>query len=224
MNLSSDLKNANPSWHSLLQNQLESESFSKLSLFVERERSSKEIYPKAPNVFEAFRLTPPEKVRVVILGQDPYHGEGQAHGLAFSVPPEIKLPPSLRNIFKEIGNENPKSGCLNHWARQGVLLLNTVLTVEKKKPLSHRKKGWEEFTDSVIKILNHQKQPIIYLLWGKPAQEKQKLISNPLHTTLTSVHPSPLSAYRGFLGCGHFQKVNEILRSQGERPIDWTRE
>lgn len=179
------------------------------------------IFPPKSQTFAAFELTPFEDTRVVILGQDPYHDDGQAHGLSFSVQDGVKIPPSLRNIFKELGKDQPTNGNLEAWAHQGVLLLNTVLTVEAHKAGSHRKWGWEELTDAVIEALNEREEPVVFMLWGNPAKAKKKLITAPQHMVLESVHPSPLSAYRGFFGCGHFKACNAALKELGLAPITW---
>ncbi|MFN7112890.1 MAG: uracil-DNA glycosylase [Alphaproteobacteria bacterium] len=183
------------------------------------------IYPKPSDIFSAFAETPFDAVSVVILGQDPYHGEGQAHGLAFSVPAGVKPPPSLMNIYKEIdaslGIASPRRGDLRGWARQGVLLLNTTLTVEAARAGSHQGRGWETFTDAAIRALNAQRAGIVFMLWGSHAQKKGAVIDRRRHLVLDAPHPSPLSAYRGFLGCGHFKKANEYLAAQGRPPIDW---
>lgn len=187
--------------------------------------SGQTIYPPGHLIFNAFWQTPFNKVKVVILGQDPYHNEGQAHGLSFSVPAGVVLPPSLQNIFKEIaddiGGTPPISGDLTFWAQQGVLLLNAALTVRHNEPASHAKIGWTEFTDAVITTLSEEREGLIFLLWGKFAQDKQQLIDATKHTVLKAAHPSPLSAYKGFLGCKHFSKVNTILESRGQSPIQW---
>jgi uracil-DNA glycosylase len=215
------------SWESFIQLEENKSYYQVLFNFLENERSmGKEIYPSESLYFNALKLFPLENVKVVILGQDPYHGEGQAHGLSFSVPDGVKIPPSLRNIYKELatsikGFEIPLSGNLTHWAEQGVLLLNSVLTVEKGKAGSHAKKGWETFTDNIIKHINESQSDVIFLLWGSYAQKKGVLIDEIKHTVLKSSHPSPLSAYRGFLGCGHFKEVNEILLSLGKNKINW---
>lgn len=176
-------------------------------------------------MFNAFDFTPLDQVKVVILGQDPYHNDGQANGLCFSVRKDVDIPPSLVNIYKELHNDCgcyiPDNGCLEKWARQGVLLLNTVLTVRAHQANSHRGIGWEQFTDAVIRTLNEQDRPIVYLLWGRPAQTKQSMLDNPKQLVLTAPHPSPLSASRGFFGCGHFSKTNEFLEKNGLPPIDW---
>ena len=183
------------------------------------------VFPEPNDIFNAFALTPLHKVKAVILGQDPYHGEGQAHGLCFSVKPGVDIPPSLLNIYKELqydmGCEMPNNGYLVKWAQQGVLMLNTVLTVRAHQANSHRGIGWEEFTDAAIQILNRQDRPIVFLLCGRPAQMKKSMLNNPKHLILESAHPSPLSAYRGFFGSRPFSKTNEFLRQHGETPIDW---
>ncbi len=195
-----------------------------LDEFLDKEYSYKCIYPLKENIFQALEYCSLEQTKVVILGQDPYHGEGQAHGLSFSVPKGIKIPPSLRNIFKELhsdlGIEIPNHGDLSSWSKQGVLLLNNVLTVEKAKAGTHQKKGWEIFTAELIKLLSHQKN-IAFLLWGSPAQKKAQQVSESQHLILKSVHPSPLSSYRGFFGCRHFSKVNEYLDRYEISPINW---
>jgi len=215
------------SWNEFLNEQKKMPYYQELQVFLsEQESLGKTIYPPEPLRFNAFDLTPLEKVKVVILGQDPYHGEGQAHGLSFSVPEGIKIPPSLRNMYKELaasisGYKIPDSGNLEHWAKQGVLLLNAVLTVEQASAGSHANKGWEIFTDNVISEINHSQNGVIFLLWGSYAHKKGKLINTEKHTVLKSTHPSPLSAYRGFLGCGHFRQVNEILSEKGQTAIIW---
>ncbi len=192
---------------------------------VQEEYSTRLIFPPADDIFNAFDFTPLSEVKVVILGQDPYHGDGQAHGLSFSVKPGVKIPPSLVNIYKElqsdVGCYIPNNGYLEKWARQGVLLLNTVLTVCAHQANSHRGIGWEEFTDAAIRILNEQDRPIVYLLWGRPAQSKKSMLHNPKHLILTAPHPSPLSAHNGFFGCKHFSQANEFLEKNGLKPIDW---
>ena len=183
------------------------------------------VFPKAADLYTAFELTPLSEVKVVILGQDPYHGDGQAHGLCFSVNPGIEIPPSLQNIYKELASDLgcriPDNGCLVPGAMQGVLLLNTVLTVRAHQAFSHRGIGWEQFTDAAIRALNEVDRPIVFMLWGRPAQEKMKMLDNPAHLILTAPHPSPLSASRGFFGCRHFSKCNEFLISHHITPIDW---
>jgi len=194
--------------------------------FIKEEYSKVVVYPPSEDIFNAMHLTPLSKVKCVILGQDPYHEPGQAHGLCFSVKPDIKIPPSLENIYKElhddIGFVIPNHGYLEEWAKQGVLLLNTVLTVQAHRAFSHRGKGWEQFTDAIIRTVNEIDRPVVFLLWGKPAQEKKALLNNPKHLILEAPHPSPLSAYRGFFGCRHFSKANDFLMKNGETPIDWT--
>ena len=197
-----------------------------LRSFIKEERQKgKIIYPSDADTFRALELTPLEKVRVVILGQDPYHGENQAQGLAFSVPADQKLPPSLRNIFKELANDlghgPPQKGDLTSWAKQGVLLLNTALTVEAGKAGSHHGKGWELFTDSILSLISEQRKNVVFVLWGAPAQKKTQLIDESRHLILTAPHPSPLSSYRGFFGSKPFSKINTYLQSQGLSPIDW---
>ena len=214
------------SWAEVLEPVKNQNYFKQLLSFVESERESgKTIYPPKQQVFSALKLTEFNQVKVVILGQDPYHGPNQANGLCFSVNPDQPLPPSLRNIFKElvsdIGCQQPADGDLSNWARQGVLLLNTVLTVEATKANSHKGCGWETFTDEVIQALNKASQPIVFLLWGSQAQAKSSLIKNPKHTILTAPHPSPLSAHRGFFGCKHFSKTNQILVGNDQTPIKW---
>ncbi len=197
-----------------------------LSYVAKRREEGVVVYPAPCDLFNAFTMTPFEKVRVVILGQDPYHGPNQAHGLCFSVSKGVKPPPSLVNIYKELaqdidGFEKPWHGCLTHWANQGVLLLNTVLTVEQGEPNSHAHLGWERFTDKVIATLNREKEGLVFLLWGKHAEKKGKIIDRRRHYVLLSAHPSPLSARRGFFGCQHFSKTNQYLVEKGEKPIDW---
>ncbi len=190
-----------------------------------KEYKEHQIFPPADDIFNAFHYTPLDKVKVVIIGQDPYHDDGQAHGLCFSVKPGVDVPPSLKNIYKElqddVGFEIPNHGCLTKWAKEGVLLLNNVLTVRAHQAGSHFGIGWEAFTDAVIDVLNQQNRPIVFLLWGKPAQNKAASLNNPNHLVLKAPHPSPLSAYRGFFGCKHFSKCNEFLVSKGLTPIDW---
>lgn len=215
------------SWKQVLKEEFEKPYFDQIVNFLKTERAAvKTTFPSGPNIFNAFNKTPFDKVKVVILGQDPYHGIGQAHGLSFSVLPGVKIPPSLQNIFKEIkadiGVENsPNFGDLTHWAEQGILLLNAALTVRNGEPMSHAKIGWAQFTDAVIKTISDKKENVIFLLWGKFAQDKQVLINTDSHYILKAAHPSPLSAHNGFFGCKHFSKTNEILVKQGENPIDW---
>jgi uracil-DNA glycosylase len=220
-------ESASLSWKEVLAGEKESPYFKELMNFVESERRlGKTIYPKNSEIFNALSLTPFEKVRVVIVGQDPYPGPNQAHGLCFSVKVGVPPPPSLQNIFKEIHQSlkipPPRHGYLEKWALQGVLLLNAVLTVEAGRPQSHGGKGWERFTDRVIKELNDRKEGLIFLLWGSHAQKKCAGINLAKHTVLKAVHPSPLSAHRGFIGCGHFSKTNQILTERGLEPVDWT--
>ncbi|MFN4975377.1 MAG: uracil-DNA glycosylase [Bacteroidota bacterium] len=215
-----------PSWKEVLSPVFKRHFFLQLVTHVKTEIASGSIiYPPGNLIFNAFWQTPFNKVKVVILGQDPYHNPGQAHGLSFSVPAGTPLPPSLQNIYKEIadnmGGTPPASGDLTHWANQGVLLLNAALTVRQNEPASHAKIGWTEFTDAVITTLSEQREGLIFLLWGKFAQDKQQLIDETRHVVLKAAHPSPLSAYKGFLGCKHFSKVNEILTARGEVPIQW---
>ncbi|HBN55211.1 MAG TPA: uracil-DNA glycosylase [Lachnospiraceae bacterium] len=192
---------------------------------VKEEYATRKIFPPADDIFNAFEFTPLSQVKVVILGQDPYHGDGQAHGLCFSVKPDVDIPPSLVNIYKELHDDLglyiPNHGYLEKWAKQGVMLLNTVLTVRAHQANSHRGIGWEEFTDAAIRILNEQDRPMVFLLWGKPAQMKKSMLHNPKHLILTAPHPSPLSAHRGFFGCKHFSRTNEFLEANGLTPIDW---
>lgn len=199
--------------------------YKKLYEFIKEEYNTKQIFPPAEDIFNAFHLTPLSKVKVVILGQDPYHDVGQAHGLCFSVRPGIDTPRSLVNIYKELhddlGCKIPNNGYLEKWAKQGVLLLNTVLTVQAHQAFSHRGKGWEEFTNAAIQVLNEQDRPIVFILWGRPAQEKKAFLNNPKHLILESPHPSPLSASRGFFGSRPFSKTNLFLEENGIAPIDW---
>lgn len=213
------------SWDEKLEGEFNKPYYIKLRQFLVNEYKTKSIFPNMDSIFNALKLTPYEEVKVVILGQDPYHGAGQAHGLSFSVQPGVRIPPSLLNMYKELRDDLgcyiPNNGYLVPWAKQGVLLLNTALTVREGEANSHRNKGWENFTDRVISLLNEREKPIVFLLWGSNAKEKIKLITNPKHYILTTVHPSPLSANRGFMGCKHFSKTNEILKSLGEKEIDW---
>ena len=212
-------------WHDVIGEEKEKEYFHAVRSFEQSERNHHKVFPAAENVFKALELTPFDNVKVVILGQDPYHGDGQAHGLSFSVQKGIALPPSLLNIYKELesdlGIPVAKSGDLTAWAKQGVLLLNTVLTVRAHEANSHRGQGWETFTDAVISSLNQIDHPIVFVLWGKPAQSKEKLITNPNHLILKAPHPSPLSSYRGFFGSKPFSQINEFLKKTGQTPIDW---
>ncbi len=215
-------------WDDLLKGEFDKEYYQKLRGFLAREYQTKRVFPDMYDIFNALKYTSYKNVKAVIIGQDPYHGEGQAHGLCFSVKKGIEPPPSLKNIYKELSEDvgfiPPCHGELISWARQGVLLLNTVLTVRSGEPKSHRDKGWEIFTDRVIELLDKREEPIVFLLWGSDAQQKKTLIKNPKHWILQTVHPSPLSAYRGFFGCRHFSKTNEILKSIGKEPIDWNLE
>ncbi|PFO76367.1 uracil-DNA glycosylase [Bacillus cereus] len=212
-------------WGSLLAPEFEKEYYHKLADFLKEEYSTHVVYPELENIFSALEYTSYENTKVVILGQDPYHGPDQAHGLSFSVQPGIKTPPSLLNMYKELrdeyGYEIPNNGYLVKWAKQGVLLLNTVLTVRQGEANSHKGKGWEHFTDRVIELLNERENPVIFILWGRHAQAKKKLITNTKHHIIESVHPSPLSARRGFFGSKPYSKVNTILANMGEREIDW---
>ena len=214
------------SWMAQVGAQFETPRMQALSQFLRDEKAAgKVIYPPGGRIFAALDATPFEQVKVVILGQDPYHGPGQAHGLCFSVLPGVPTPPSLDNIFKEIARDlgvpRPDHGCLLPWARQGVLLLNAVLTVERGRAGSHQGKGWEEFTDACVDALNRDREHLVFLLWGSYAQAKGKLIDRQRHLVLKAPHPSPLSAHRGFLGCGHFSRTNDYLRDRGQTPIDW---
>lgn len=200
--------------------------YKQLYEFVKEEYSTRVIYPPADDIFNALHLTPLKEVKVVILGQDPYHNEHQAHGLSFSVlPDQREIPPSLQNIYKELHDDLgcyiPDNGYLEKWARQGVLMLNTVLTVRAHQANSHQGHGWEQFTDAILEAVNQEDRPIVYLLWGRPAQSKIPMLTNPKHLILKAPHPSPLSAYRGFFGCRHFSQTNAFLESHGAAPIDW---
>lgn len=212
-------------WDEVLQSEFEKPYYTQLQQFLTKEYKEATIYPQKNEMWTAFKLTPFHQVKVVILGQDPYHGEDQAHGLSFSVKEGIKIPPSLRNMFKEltadIGCEAPENGTLLKWANQGVLLLNTVLTVREGQAHSHRRQGWEQFTDQVICALSARKEPIVFILWGRPAGEKKKLIDCSRHAIVKSFHPSPLSASRGFFGSQPYSKTNEYLKSWDKAPIDW---
>lgn len=213
------------SWLAPLKPEFSKPYYAKLYKTILQEYQTRQIFPDADDIFSAFNLTPLDEVRVVILGQDPYHNAGQAHGLCFSVKPDVEIPPSLVNIYKELetdlGCYIPNNGYLVKWAKQGVLLLNTVLTVRAHQANSHQGIGWEEFTDAAIRILNEQDRPIVYLLWGRPAQMKKNMLHNPKQLVLEAPHPSPLSAYRGFFGCRHFSQANEFLKKNGLEPIDW---
>ena len=213
------------SWKILLSDEFNKNYFIKLKQFLLEEKKQHTIYPRGSDIFNAFNFTPFEKIKVVILGQDPYHGNGQAHGLSFSVPDGVKKPPSLKNIFKELAEDLQipiaETGNLTSWAKQGVLLLNATLTVRSKKAGSHQKKGWEKFTDAIIQKISTEKEGVIFLLWGRFAQDKVKLIDKNKHQILTAPHPSPFSAYSGFFGCKHFSKTNAILKKQGLIEINW---
>jgi uracil-DNA glycosylase len=215
-----------PSWRAVLKDALEAPSFQELEKFIAKERRQHTIYPSEEDLFSAFRLTPYAKVRAVLLGQDPYHGPRQAHGLAFSVTPQVPPPPSLVNIFKELQSDlekpKPRDGSLVPWAEQGVLLLNAVLTVRAGQPNSHAGHGWEDFTDAVIRAVSEKPEPVVFLLWGRYAQKKEKLIDTKRHVVLTGVHPSPLSASQGFFGSKPFSHTNKELEKRGREPIDWT--
>lgn len=212
-------------WDALLAEEFKKDYYLQLRRFLIAEYTSRTIYPPMNDIFNALKATPYADVKAVILGQDPYHGAGQAHGMCFSVKKGTPPPPSLQNIFKEIQSELglpiPNHGELTAWAKSGVLLLNTVLTVREGQANSHRGHGWEIFTDKVIELLNQRETPIVFLLWGGNARAKKKLVTNPKHLILECAHPSPLSAYNGFFGCGHFIKANEFLKSNGIEPIDW---
>ena len=212
-------------WEEILRPEMEKEYYKKLRAFLIKEYKTKTIYPDMYDIFNALHYTSYKDTKVVILGQDPYHGPNQAHGLAFSVKPRVKIPPSLINIYKELQNDLgcyiPNNGYLKKWADQGVLLLNTSLTVVASKPNSHSKIGWEVFTDNIIKLLNDRKDPVVFILWGNNAKSKERLITNDRHFIIKSVHPSPLSANRGFFGSKPFSKTNEILKNLDKEPIDW---
>ncbi len=200
--------------------------YKQLYTFIKQEYSTHVIYPPADDIFNALHLTPLAKVKVVILGQDPYHEPHQAHGLSFSVPEDqSEIPPSLKNIYKELHDELgcyiPDNGYLKKWTDEGVLLLNTVLTVRAHQANSHQGKGWENFTDAIIAAVNQQERPVVFMLWGRNAQVKKPMLTNPKHLVLTAAHPSPFSAYNGFFGCGHFKQANAFLENNGEEPIDW---
>lgn len=215
-----------PSWKAHLESEFESDYMRFLREFLMQEKSqSKIIFPPGDEIFACLNSTGFDDVKVVILGQDPYHGRGQAHGLCFSVKPGVAIPPSLRNIYKElksdIGFKPPTHGCLNYWAEQGVLLLNSVLTVESRRPASHKGKGWEQFTDKLISLLNERREGLVFILWGSYAQKKGAMIDRSRHLVLQSPHPSPLSASKGFYGNKHFSLANDYLSSKGQTPIDW---
>ncbi len=212
-------------WLAPLKPEFSKEYYRKLYAKVNEEYRTRLIFPPCDDIFNAFHYTPLHNVKAVILGQDPYHGDGQAHGLCFSVLKNVEIPPSLVNIYQELHDDTgfviPKHGYLKKWADQGVLMLNTVLTVRAHLANSHRGIGWEQFTDAAIKILNNQDRPIVFMLWGRPAQEKKSMLDNPKHLILEAPHPSPLSAYRGFFGCRHFSKCNDFLEKSGVSPVDW---
>ncbi|WP_303871961.1 uracil-DNA glycosylase [Acetobacterium wieringae] len=212
-------------WEQPIQHELQSDYYLNLRHFLIKEYQSRIVYPPMHDIFNAFHLTPLSQTKVCIIGQDPYHGPGQAHGLAFSVKPGVPIPPSLQNIYKELeadmGCPIPRHGCLTDWATQGVLLLNAVLTVRGGEAGSHRNAGWEIFTSQIIKLLNNRTQPVIFILWGRDAQNKKSLITNHHHPIIESAHPSPLSAHRGFFGSRPFSKTNQLLQAQGIAPINW---
>lgn len=212
-------------WLESIGSEFKKDYYSELYQFVKEEYERTTVYPSANDIFNAFHFTPLSQVKLVVLGQDPYHNVDQAHGLCFSVKPEVEIPPSLVNIYKELQTDLncyiPNHGYLEKWAKQGVLLLNTVLTVRAHQANSHQGKGWEKFTDAVIQAVNAQDRPVVFLLWGKPAQSKKSMLNNPKHLILEAPHPSPLSAYRGFFGCKHFSRANEFLKENGLEKIDW---
>ena len=212
-------------WAKILNGEFKKEYYKELYRKVNEEYRTYRIYPPANDLFNALHFTPLEQVKVVILGQDPYHEEGQAHGLCFSVRPNVEIPPSLQNIYQELHDDLglciPDNGYLEKWAKQGVLLLNTVLTVRAHRAHSHAGIGWEQFTDAIIRAVDAQERPVVFLLWGRPAQAKKALLHNPAHLVLEAPHPSPLSAYRGFFGCRHFSQANRFLREHGAAEIDW---
>lgn len=219
--------NLERSWLEQLEDEFQQPYMQQLREFLRDEKQrGKRIFPAGEDMFNAFAHTPLDQVKVVILGQDPYHGEGQAHGLCFSVKPGIKVPPSLQNIYKEIqaefGGETPRHGHLVSWADQGVLLLNSVLSVEAAQAASHQRQGWETFTDRVVDVINRQREGVVFMLWGSYAQRKGAMIDSERHCILKAPHPSPLSAHRGFFGCGHFKAANDYLLQRGETPIDWS--
>jgi uracil-DNA glycosylase len=219
--------NLNNDWDALLRDEFNKEYYLTLREFLKKEYFSRPIYPPMNDIYNALRYTPYGETRVVILGQDPYHGHGQAHGLCFSVKEGTPPPPSLKNIFKELkdelGIDEPPCGELIGWAKQGVLLLNTTLTVREASPQSHKGKGWEILTDKIIELVNEKRSPVVFMLWGANARAKKSLITNSNHLVLECAHPSPLSAYNGFFGCGHFVKANTFLSAKGEKTIDWSK-
>lgn len=219
------MEKLNNDWQKLLQQEFNKDYFLNLCKFLENEYAQQKIYPPKQDIFNGLKFTPFNDVKVVIIGQDPYHQPNQAHGLCFSVKKGVKIPPSLKNIYKELNSDlglvTPNHGDLTEWARQGVLMLNSVLTVREGCPNSHKNKGWEIFTDKIIEVLNDHETPIVFLLWGANARKKAEIITNPKHLKLCTVHPSPLSAYGGFFGCKHFSKANEFLTQNGLTPINW---
>ncbi|BAV64686.1 uracil-DNA glycosylase [Sphingobium cloacae] len=222
----SDSIKLHESWREPLLGEFQSPYMQALKRFLEGEKANgKRVFPKGSEYFRALDLTPLDKVKVVILGQDPYHGEGQAHGLCFSVRPGVRTPPSLVNIYKELNSDlgiaPPRHGFLEHWAKQGVLLLNSVLTVEMSRAASHQGKGWEQFTDAIIRLVNQKDEPVVFLLWGAYAQRKAAFVDPSRHLVLKAAHPSPLSAHNGFLGCRHFSRANAFLEEKGRGAIDW---
>ena len=212
-------------WQAIIGAEFEKDYYKRLRCYLQGEYEREKIYPSMYDIFNALKYTPYNNVKIVIIGQDPYHGPNQAQGLCFSVKNGVRMPPSLKNILKEaredVGITIPENGSLVPWAKQGVLLLNTILTVREGKPMSHKGQGWETFTDEIIKKLNDRKKPVIFFLWGNPAKKKKSLITNDYHFILEAAHPSPLSAYYGFFGCRHFSLANELLKNMGEKPIDW---
>lgn len=213
-------------WQSLLEKEFSKPYYQELRTFLKQEYENATVFPPMDSIYQALHNTSFSDVKVVILGQDPYHGEGQAHGLSFSVQPAVKIPPSLRNIFKELAHDQeialPSHGYLDKWSKQGVLLLNTVLTVRQGEANSHRKKGWETLTNEIIRLLGEREQPTVFILWGKPAEAKRAFINENVHCILTAPHPSPLSAYKGFFGSKPFSKANAFLRSEGLKEVDWS--
>ena len=212
-------------WDEILKEEFQKPYFKELMNFVDKEYKNKTVYPYYPNIFNALKYTDYDNVKVVILGQDPYHGMGEAHGLSFSVLEGVNKPPSLKNIFKELkddlGIDEPKNGNLSSWTKEGVMLLNSVLTVEKDKPASHQNHGWETFTDAVIRKINEKKKPVVFILWGSFAKSKKAIITNKIHCIIESAHPSPFSANKGFFGTKHFSRANDFLIKNGEKPINW---
>lgn len=219
------MTNLGNDWDELLAQETDKPYMNELREFLKSEYKTHRVYPPMKDMFNALKYTPYHEVKVVIIGQDPYHQPGQAMGMSFSVREGVRVPPSLQNIYKEIevttGRKQPNSGDLTRWAKQGVLLLNAVLTVRDSDPGSHRGHGWEQFTDHIISLLNEREEPIVFLLWGADARRKRELITNPKHVILTAAHPSPFSADRGFFGCDHFRRANEIIAANGREPIEW---